>query len=345
MRTKSKIIFTLYNILLLIGTCYFALKIIQNNSEGIKIGSGRFFIPSKFGFLITNKSVCKELTTPCIREVSNNSIPWEWIPGCEEFYCGWLIPIPPTKIKINSDGFRDYEYAIEKPVNTYRIIALGDSFTYGAGVELEDSWPKILERKLNELNNGVHYEVLNFGVPGYNIHDQVEFLKMKGIKYTPDLVIFTFLGNDIENSTAIKEKVQYYYKKYREGNLTIPANVSVSGFIFNKATQDHYLELQHQPFEEVWKIVNNPIYELINISKEKRFKLLLLIFNYASEQREKLLDTCSELKIPFVDLYIEVFRKYGEKSIIHGDLHPSKFGNEKIAEVVKQKLVTLGYVK
>jgi lysophospholipase L1-like esterase len=347
MKTKSKAIFLLYAILVLSCTCYFSFKIIQNNSEGIRIGSGRFFIvfPLKFNFLITNKSICKELATPCIRQVSNNTIPWEWIPNCEEFYCGWFVSIPPTKIKINSDGFRDYEYKIEKPPNNYRIIALGDSFTFGAGVELEDSWPKILEKKLNELNNGIHYEVLNFGIPGYNVYDQVEFFKIKGVKYNPELVIFTFLGNDIENSTALKEKIQYYTKKYKEGNLMIPTNVSVSGFIVSKANWDYYTELQHQPFEEVWRIVDNPIHELVNISKEKKFKLLLLMFNYAPEQRERLIHTCSELEIPLIDLQVEVFKKYGEKTFIPLDLHPSKFGNEKIAEVIKQKLEILGYVK
>jgi hypothetical protein len=58
-------------------------------------------------------------------------------------------------IDINSQGFRDKEFSLSKPTNTIRILAMGDSWTYGWYVNLNDTWPKKLENLLNERRNKV----------------------------------------------------------------------------------------------------------------------------------------------------------------------------------------------
>ena len=49
--------------------------------------------------------------------------------------------------KTNSLGFRDYEYSLNKN-SKYRILVLGDSFTFGWGVEIENTWIKVLEKEV-----------------------------------------------------------------------------------------------------------------------------------------------------------------------------------------------------
>jgi hypothetical protein len=49
--------------------------------------------------------------------------------------------------QINSYGLRDREFPLEKPPNTYRILMLGDSYTFGIGSNLEDTFSKRLEKK------------------------------------------------------------------------------------------------------------------------------------------------------------------------------------------------------
>ena len=64
---------------------------------------------------------------------------------------------------INRDGFRDRDFPVERTKGAARIVCVGDSYTYGWGVNLEDSFPKQLERALEPGT-----EVLNLGVFGYN---------------------------------------------------------------------------------------------------------------------------------------------------------------------------------
>lgn len=72
-----------------------------------------------------------------------------------------------TTAKISSQGIRNEEVEIPKPKNRYRLLAVGDSFTYGWGVELKDSWVKLLESSLKKEGRDV--EIINAGIPGGNL--------------------------------------------------------------------------------------------------------------------------------------------------------------------------------
>ncbi|MBI3385793.1 SGNH/GDSL hydrolase family protein [Candidatus Gottesmanbacteria bacterium] len=94
---------------------------------------------------------------------------------------------------INADSLNDrYNYSIEKPDGTYRIVTMGDSFTYGLFVNTQDNYSEQLEDKLNaNLCPGVnHYEVINLGVSGYDVGFSTERFRLRGQKYNPDLVIW-----------------------------------------------------------------------------------------------------------------------------------------------------------
>jgi len=104
-----------------------------------------------------------------------------------------------SKAETNSIGLRDYEYG-EKQDNTFRILVLGDSFTFGAGVELEDTYVKQLETILRSKNSSKEYEVINAGVMGYGTDQEFYYLKEWITKLKPDLVIVGFyVGNDLED--------------------------------------------------------------------------------------------------------------------------------------------------
>lgn len=88
---------------------------------------------------------------------------------------------------INSKGFRGREFADEKPKGRIRIIAVGDSVTFGA----EMSYPALLEECL-----GSSYEVINAGVPGYSSFQGLKLLEKYLPAYQPDVLIVMYGWND-----------------------------------------------------------------------------------------------------------------------------------------------------
>ena len=93
--------------------------------------------------------------------------------------------------RINSGGFRDREFSEEKPPGVFRIVVVGDSVTFGLLCDAGSAYPKQLESLLNEQATGgaPRFEVLNLGVTGYNISQVVEFLRVVGTRYEPDLIV------------------------------------------------------------------------------------------------------------------------------------------------------------
>jgi lysophospholipase L1-like esterase len=99
---------------------------------------------------------------------------------------------------INSAGFRDREFPIPREEGAFRIAAIGDSVTYGHECAQEAAYPKQLERLLNAAAGDAapRYEVLNFGVTGYNIPQVVERLRVLALDYQPDVILYGYVLND-----------------------------------------------------------------------------------------------------------------------------------------------------
>ena len=54
-------------------------------------------------------------------------------------------------IKYNSFGYRYVEHSIQKDNQTFRIIVIGDSCTFGYGIDnTNNTYPRILQRKLSQ---------------------------------------------------------------------------------------------------------------------------------------------------------------------------------------------------
>ena len=104
-------------------------------------------------------------------------------------------PIPYT-VEVNQLGFRGPEIEAQKPPGLFRIIALGDSITDGFYVENEHTYPYQLEARLRE--KGCPVEVVNVARGWSGIDVEFEMLKKFGMPLQPDLVVLTFVSNDIE---------------------------------------------------------------------------------------------------------------------------------------------------
>ena len=97
----------------------------------------------------------------------------------------------------DENGFRRSEPLPPPNPAKFRIMVIGDSLTYGYGVEEQWTYPRILERKLA----GPHeVEVINLGIPGYNSEDIRQLLEKFYDRLKPDLVLYGICHNDFLNS-------------------------------------------------------------------------------------------------------------------------------------------------
>ena len=108
-------------------------------------------------------------------------------------------------VNINSHGLRGPETTYEKPPATYRILNLGDSIVMGWGVHEENTYGRQLESLLEAESGGdLHFEVINAGVPGWNLENAFAYLQAEGLKYEPDLILLGLtIANDIKGESAL----------------------------------------------------------------------------------------------------------------------------------------------
>jgi lysophospholipase L1-like esterase len=141
------------------------------------------------------------------RRSEDAALRYEWLPGS-----------PDGALTISSAGLRDREFAIPKPEGVFRIAVLGDSVTAGSTTSRGESYPKRLESLLNTY--GSHeYEVLNLGVIGYNAPQVAASLRVRGLAFEPDRVIWGYVLNDPLPSHLIAEALDAMENQARTGGL------------------------------------------------------------------------------------------------------------------------------
>jgi lysophospholipase L1-like esterase len=105
----------------------------------------------------------------------------------------WRIGDVPYLVSVNAQGLRNDRAT---PPAGDVILAVGDSFTFGAYVPNADTWPAQLEGLLRRKWSGL--QVANAGIAGYGIVQERAYLVEKGLAFQPRLVILAFNPNDIE---------------------------------------------------------------------------------------------------------------------------------------------------
>ncbi|MCU0666264.1 MAG: SGNH/GDSL hydrolase family protein [Candidatus Omnitrophica bacterium] len=104
---------------------------------------------------------------------------------------------PPEQNQFRVDHAR---YFVKSP-NTFRIIVLGDSYTFGDGVyDAGNIYTACLRRRLKKIYPRVNMEVVNLGVGGFSTFNEAELLSKIGPMLKPDLVMVQFVSNDMEIS-------------------------------------------------------------------------------------------------------------------------------------------------
>lgn len=111
-----------------------------------------------------------------------------------------------VRVATNADGLRGPGLPAAKAPGTTRLLALGDSFTFGDAVELEEAWPWRLQELLNQGVAGRRYEVVNAGVSGYGTGQMRLLYASLEERLRPDVAVLGLtVVNDLLDNLCIEE--------------------------------------------------------------------------------------------------------------------------------------------
>jgi hypothetical protein len=140
-----------------------------------------------------------------------------WVPG---FDGDFRTVYHKTHITINSFGMRDVPRLEKPPTGTFRILAVGDSYVAGHGVEEKEIFLSVAEKLLIPPPGYQKAEIMKMGVGGWGPRNEVNFLLKNGAKYSPQLVIMNFfLGNDYYDADHSDQYIIYAGMRIQRNRL------------------------------------------------------------------------------------------------------------------------------
>ena len=122
----------------------------------------------------------------------------QYVPGAK-----WHFSHPEYLVEyaINEHGFRDTnDHRSPNPEHKTRILLLGDSFTFGQGVNYDQTWPVLVEELLQKSGKS-QFEFIKAGIQGMD--SRSEFIMMQRLleECQCDIVVVSFLINDLYTNT------------------------------------------------------------------------------------------------------------------------------------------------
>lgn len=166
------------------------------------------------------------------RETPNSKLRWEPVPGAQA-----------QNIRINAGGFRGPDVYFLPARGITRVAILGDSQAFGMNLAESDTLAGALERKLNTISRKEKFEVLNFGVPGYNTEQEMLVFRQKVWAYHPSVIVLyyslndpeipdntVFLGNGLLSSSYLYTLAVYSFKAFSSMNDLRRASENLAGY-------------------------------------------------------------------------------------------------------------------
>ena len=205
-----------------------------------------------------------------------------------------------VEVSINERGFRDRNNIYESKNN--KVLILGDSFTEGFGVEMSNSYPKKLEKLLNDSDYS--FDVYNAGITGNNI---VDYLEIYNNYFANDdriktIVIGLFPGNDLKQNYKIrdvaqikKQNISSNIRQFASKNSTFYNVINrflKSNYKFNSILKEIGVVKEKKKILSNYHLKNTVLFERINFStdligkfkKKIKDKKLLIILIPSKEQ-------------------------------------------------------------
>jgi len=185
-------------------------------------------------------------------------------------------------------SLRDYDYSVEKPENTYRIIGLGDSFAWGFGVaDNRRTTFKYLECWLNADQEGRRYEVINCAQPARTVRHYEIDVKEYGEKFDPDMFLILYNLNDsyLPHASMVVDKRTERLMQEQKDPLSGISRLYrfVKKRIVKKSVHDYTVEHIKEGYfgpekEQKWGKAQENLKEIQKFCAENGIELVVAIF-------------------------------------------------------------------
>jgi hypothetical protein len=264
------------------------------------------------------------------------------------------------RVHINALGLRGPEIERTPRQGRTRILALGDSNTFGFYLEEAETWPARLEAKLRAA--GVDAEVVNGGCGAWSIDSETEFLIERGLALSPDRVLVQFFPNDLgdlDRQTHVYSGMKRNVGGLRARYLQFLNGVAIYELVLRVKTAlqerrpgdgDPLLALQTPPppSDAQWARYAEWLDRARGALAERRIPLTLVYFPNAAEVlrgdpedfESHLRELARDRGLRFVTPLAEL-RAHADPSLYHLPLdeHYAASGAELIADVIARELL------
>jgi hypothetical protein len=269
-------------------------------------------------------------------------------------------------VRIGPRGFRTPEFGASKPPETYRILNLGDSVVFGWQVAEAETYGRRLESLLNGADGNLRYEVINAGVPAWNLESERNFLLQEGLSYQPDLVLLEItLVNDIYGQGPSISETPRLTDWLRDRTFAWPFLTTGARLLISNTGRLEALPVLNPPKEAeayfpiseedpAWNRVWTTIDDMIRACRERNIELVIMAVPTAFQLHvnphpdipQRVLRSRSQSAgVAFID-FLPSFRKecqidyinscegFRNRLFVDVWMHPSDLGHEIMAQEV-----------
>ena len=258
-------------------------------------------------------------------------------------------------LRKNSYGFRERDFTLAKPHGIYRVAIIGDSITYGQGIQEQDRFSNLIEKELTHQNGKRGYEVLNFGQPGAETIDHLEILASPVLEAEPDFILLQWFTNDVEGhdkserprasrvipvdriASRLQGNSALFYLLNQQW-ITIQHKM---GWFSHGSYTDYMLKRFGDPNSVSSIAAKESLLSFIAMCKQRQIALGIVLFSspyYGGSTldflTDRVLQLCREENVGCLDLRSTFFPyRSGQQLFVNPlDVHPSPFANRLATE-------------
>jgi lysophospholipase L1-like esterase len=284
-------------------------------------------------------------------------------------------------VHVNEFGLRGPAVSAVPAPGVHRVLALGDSATFGERLPAEEAFPAVLERELTARSRE-RWEVLNAGVQGYNTEDELAFLRSRGLALRPETVVVGFNLNDFDWSPVIGPLGILSYDRNARVSRWSPANISEfylalrwlvitrgrflgadpttpatftptpgERFLaFDRAVSAYRKQYYARPTDGRWQVLVDSLYGLADTARANHLRLVVALIPDGDQfddtappfvPQTKLLAICADAGLECLDLW-SAFAAVGGADLYFDIMHPNGPGQRVVAHALADQLLGAG---